>query len=367
MDLRHFTLDSGDFDDDILLKKHNDDAQVINEDDMDMATVVNGGQTRGQAHTGMTSSTTGGVGGRAGQMSVEGGAQRGMLLSNEGFQPRSFKIDSLDGAGNAVKTMVGDSQQAGCPQTSSMSVVQWQGQLANNLDGVVAQSGKLVREAEAAPDMDAATLVATAKQLAMNTGNMLAAAHSTAGALGGDDYLLDTARAVAEAVAKLLSAADDVTRNPTDKDKRRALRAAMKQIEDNRAALLACTKGFMTTKPDQELLLAAAKAVADATAKLLKHSEGAGRTMSSASHKQTALMEAPRTPSTLQDARPGGARSRLQGPAHARDAQARGARAIAALGRQERRRQQQRRRRAARLGARRQRRHCAPPAGGRGG
>ena len=65
-----------------------------------------------------------------------------------------------------------------------------------------------------------------------------------------------------------------MTRNPTDKDKRRALRAAMKQIEDNRAALLACTKGFMTTKPDQELLLAAAKAVAEATAKLLKQSRG---------------------------------------------------------------------------------------------
>jgi talin len=310
---KSFTLDFGDYDDDILtlltddgeaisqqiagyidilLKKRNDDAQLINEDDMDMATVVNGGQTRGKGVQGQTSSTTGGVGGRAGQMTMEGGAQRGMLLGSEGFQPRSFKIDSLDGAGNAVKTMVGDSQQSGCPQTSNMSVVQWQAQLANNVDGVVAQSGKLVREAEAAPDIDAATLVASAKQLAMNTGNMLAAAHSTAGALGGDDYLLDTARAVAEAVAKLLSAADDVTRNPTDKDKRRALRAAMKQIEDNRAALLACTKGFMTTKADQELLLAAAKAVAEATAALLKHTDDASKSMGNASQRNVALMEA---------------------------------------------------------------------------
>lgn len=310
---KSFTLDFGDFDDDvltlltddgeaisqqiagyidILLKKRNDDSQLVNEDDMDMATVVNGGQTRGKAAVGQTSSTTSGAGGRAGQMSVEGGPQRGMLLSSEGYQPRAFKIESLDGAGNAVKTMVGDSQQAGCPQTSSMSVVQWQAQLANNVDGVVAQSGKLVRDAEAAPDHDVALLVATAKQLAMNTGNMLAAAHSTAGALGGDDYLLDTARAVAEAVAKLLAAADDVTRNPTDKQKRLALRAAMKQIEDNRAALLACTKGFMTTKPDQELLLAAAKAVAEATAALLKHTDGTAKAMSSASHKQTALLEA---------------------------------------------------------------------------
>ncbi len=310
---KSFTLDFGDFDDDILtlltddgeaisqqiagyidilLKKRNDDSQTINEDDMDMATVVNAGQTRGKAVTGQTMSTTGGAGGRAGTMSVEGGPQRGMLLTSEGFQPRAFKIESLDGAGNAVKTMVGDSSQAGCPQTSSMSVLQWQGQLANNVDGVVAQSGKLVRDAEAAPDHDAAQLVATAKQLAMTTGNMLAAAHSTAGALGGDDYLLDTARAVAAAVTKLLAAADAVTQNPTDKQSRLALRAAMKQIEDNRAALLACTKGFMTTKPDQELLLAAAKAVAEATAAMLKHADGTAKAMASASHKQTALLEA---------------------------------------------------------------------------
>jgi hypothetical protein len=50
---------------------------------------------------------------------------------------------------------------------------------------------------------------------------MLAAAHLTAGVLG-DDYLLElnTVRYVAEAVAKLLAAADEVTRNPTDKRKR---------------------------------------------------------------------------------------------------------------------------------------------------
>ena len=108
---------------------------------------------------------------------------------------------------------------------------QWQSQLAQNTDGVVAQSGKLVRETEAMPpdDMDAALLTATARQLAMTTGNMLAAAHSLAGAMGGDDYLLEQARLVADAVSKLLAAADDVTRNPHDKDKRRALRAAMKQ------------------------------------------------------------------------------------------------------------------------------------------
>ena len=90
---------------------------------MDMATVVSGGKVRGVARKGQTSSTTSGVGGRAGQMSMAGGAQRGMLMNSEGFQPRAFKIESLDGASNAVRTMVEDSSQSGCPQTSNMSVV----------------------------------------------------------------------------------------------------------------------------------------------------------------------------------------------------------------------------------------------------
>lgn len=34
-------------------------------------------------------------------------------------------------------------------------------------------------------------------------------------------------------------------------EKRRALDMAMKALEDNKAALLAATKGFTTTKPDQ--------------------------------------------------------------------------------------------------------------------
>lgn len=110
--------------------------------------------------------------------------------------------------------------------------------------------------------------------------------------MGGDDHLLATARPVADAVAALLKAADDVTNSPHDSAKRAALHAAMKQIEDNKAALLAATKGFSTTKPDQELLLAAAKAVAEATTRLLRNTQDASRTMQSASHKQTAIAEA---------------------------------------------------------------------------
>ena len=311
---KSFTLDFGDYDDDvttlltdegeqmsqqiagyidILLKKRQGAGQVITDDDMDMATVVSSGQVRGVAKKGFTSTTTSGAGGRAGQMSMSGGAQRGVMMS-EGFVPRAFKIENLDGASQAVKTMVEDSSQAGCPQNSNMTVVQWQSQLAQNTDQVVAQSGKLVREVESAPpdNMDAALLCATARQLAMNTGQMLAAAHSTAGAMGGDDHLLATARSVADAVAKLLAAADDVQNSPHDQDKRRALHAAMKQIEDNRAALLAAARGYSTTKPDQELLLAAAKAVAEATAKLLQSTQNTSNLMTSPNHKQSALAEA---------------------------------------------------------------------------
>jgi hypothetical protein len=52
---------------------------------------------------------------------------------------------------------------------------------------------------------------------------------------------------------------DEVTKDPHNAEKRRALEQAMKALEDNKAALLAATKGFVTTKPDQELLLAAAR------------------------------------------------------------------------------------------------------------
>lgn len=139
---------------------------------------------------------------------------RFVVQGQEGFVPRSFKIESLDSAGNAVKTMVEDSSQAGCPQNSNMSVVQWQGQLAQHCEGTtsgcvclavpltasrcccsirqvgersgVCTAGQVssrvffLLASPLRPSIDAALLVATARQLALNTGNMLAAAHSTA-------------------------------------------------------------------------------------------------------------------------------------------------------------------------------------------
>lgn len=37
--------------------------------------------------------------------------QLGVLMSQAGFQPRAFKIENLDGAAKAVRTMVDDSGQ----------------------------------------------------------------------------------------------------------------------------------------------------------------------------------------------------------------------------------------------------------------
>lgn len=73
------------FDSSSFPPQRSEEGQIVSEDDMDVGNVVSGGVVRGQAQKGQTSSTTSGVGGRAGQMDISGGAQRGVMMSG-GFQ-----------------------------------------------------------------------------------------------------------------------------------------------------------------------------------------------------------------------------------------------------------------------------------------
>eukprot|EP00179_Madagascaria_erythrocladioides_P023475 CAMPEP_0198344436 /NCGR_PEP_ID=MMETSP1450-20131203/67599_1 /TAXON_ID=753684 ORGANISM="Madagascaria erythrocladiodes, Strain CCMP3234" /NCGR_SAMPLE_ID=MMETSP1450 /ASSEMBLY_ACC=CAM_ASM_001115 /LENGTH=590 /DNA_ID=CAMNT_0044049691 /DNA_START=77 /DNA_END=1845 /DNA_ORIENTATION=+ len=248
-----FTLDFGDFADsnytlltndgeamagliagyiDILLKKRSDAGQMVEEDDAAVGHVESVSAVKSRAVKGQTTSAAGRFAPKAQSVGSSGGPGKGVLVSNQSFTPRSFKIEDLSTANRAVRTMGEDSVAAGCPQTSSMSVVQWQGQMLQHSDGVGKQSGRLVAlvETGASPDDPdiprGALLAANAKELAAKTGQMLAAAHAMAGAMGGDEHILNQARNVAAAVAELLAAADEANKNPRDQDKQRALHAA---------------------------------------------------------------------------------------------------------------------------------------------
>eukprot|EP00020_Sapocribrum_chincoteaguense_P002348 CAMPEP_0170757832 /NCGR_PEP_ID=MMETSP0437-20130122/14728_1 /TAXON_ID=0 /ORGANISM="Sexangularia sp." /LENGTH=2460 /DNA_ID=CAMNT_0011097027 /DNA_START=49 /DNA_END=7431 /DNA_ORIENTATION=- len=297
-----FTLDFGDFRDehltlitdegdqmsqliagyiDILLKKRNEAGQMVEEDDSQTATVESVGRVKGQAIRGQTSFTTGKASMAQGRASTAGGAQRGVLVNNAGFQPQQLRVDSLADAQNGIKSLVQDSQEAGVPSQSTMTVVQWQQQLLQHSDNLGAQCAKLVSDMEAGAPAgklpDVGVLVASANELANNVGKLLAAAHSTSGAMGGDDAVLATARALANAVANLLKAADDVTRHPQSPEALQALRNAAHDLDNNRSALNAVARGNAVTDEDAALLLEAARAVATSVQGLMATAQTTGK------------------------------------------------------------------------------------------
>jgi talin len=297
-----FTLDFGDFRDehltlitddgdqisqliagyiDILLKKRNEAGQLVEEDDSQTATVESVGRIKGQAVRGQTAFTTGKAGMAQGRAGAVGGAQRGVLVNNAGFQPQQIRVESLADAQNGIKSLVQDSQEAGVPSQSTMTVVQWQQQLLQHSDTLGTQCAKLVADMEAGAPAgqlpDVGVLVASANELANNVGKLLAAAHSTSGAMGGDDAVLATARALANAVAALLKAADDVTRNPQSAQALQALRSAAEDLDNNRSALNAVARGNAVTDQDVALLLEAARAVASSVQGMLASAQTTGK------------------------------------------------------------------------------------------
>jgi hypothetical protein len=97
---------------------------------------------------------------------------------------------------------------------SNLSPQQWRQQLQIHSKGVAAAAGKLGSLGVQPQNMDRTALNNVAKELAMTVDNMLQSARNAAASEGenpdGEMPLLDGAKAVAEAVAKMLKVTKDL-------------------------------------------------------------------------------------------------------------------------------------------------------------
>ncbi|GAM22112.1 hypothetical protein SAMD00019534_052870 [Acytostelium subglobosum LB1] len=295
-----FTLDFGDYEDDyvsvittegeaisqllggyieILMKKRKDTSVVIEEGDTDIANVESLGRIRGQASQTSTSSSLSGfdgAGGREGQYSVPGQSigYRGGLGG-----PLSIKVTNIDSASAAVANLLNEMELAPdsvIGQKSALTPQQWRQQLAIHAKAVAAAAGKLLGNLNNPNGMDRGMMDQNARDIALTIDQLVHAARAASIAAGedpdGEMPLFDGAKAVAEAISKLLRATKDLAANPNDENARNLVAQAAEQLRLMTAYLDGACSGQITDPGTTKLLQEAGKAIAFATQELVNQS-----------------------------------------------------------------------------------------------
>jgi hypothetical protein len=310
-----FTLDFGDYEDDyftlltnegeaisqliggyidILLKKRKDAARVIEDDGLATADVSDVGGVRGGVTKGQVVKGRAGMGGDGALGGGIGGAGQ-KLEYVQGPYGQQILVSDLANANRAIMQMLDEAVPNGdvsMLNAQARSQEEWRRQMLLEAEGAKKQSAELQKLLESPNGGDAALLNAAASKLGGHTGALLNCARLASMAADGDPALLDSARLLAAAVAKMLANANDVNQNPNDPEARLLYASAREEFDATQAMLNACCNGRLADEADQRLLIAAAKAVAVATSDMLRGAEASSAAVSDPKLRAALLQKA---------------------------------------------------------------------------
>jgi len=318
---KNFTLDFGDYEDDyfsllttegetisqliggyidILLKKRKDAARVIEDDGALTAHIGEVGGVSGLVTKGMTPGRgrTGKGGAGAGGDGVDAGHP---LEYTQGPYGQQIKVTDLAQANRALMKMLDEASPFGdysMLNASRRSPEEWRQQMMMEARNARLQSDELNKLFANAENLDAALLNACASKMGGHVGALLNAARLAAMAADGDPALLDSARLLAEAVAKMLKNANDLRNDPNNEDARLAYNSAREEFEATQCMLNASCSGKLADEADQRLLLAQAKIVAAAVAEMGRQAQESTKAMPDSANKKALATQAARTDAT---------------------------------------------------------------------
>jgi talin len=298
-----FTLDFGDYEDDyfivetdegenisqliagyidIILKARSDATTIVEDDDSNVADVTTVAPIRAMATRVQTSSTTkGGVGGKAvpGQ---SGGPGQAVSISGAGGA-QSIVITDLKSAMRANKMLSDELGRPGDFTTTNslMSPQQLKEQVNAHGNAIQTSADELLQQGLVDPnDLNKAAMLNAAKKL-MGAVMQMGASAKMAAASGKevDENLLNSAKAVSDAIQRLLNASDQLMQNPHNPGFRDAMQASRDDVLHAGHYLNAAVKGEMTDVASQELLLACSRALAAAVADMVTSTQDSAKTL----------------------------------------------------------------------------------------
>jgi talin len=259
---------------DILLRRRRPGPVVIEEDDAAEGVVEHVAAVHGVA---VQSATTIGFGGSAADggsnSMLTGGGQIAGL--SPGLMGLIGQVASLADADNAILNLINDLMKPfPIGQHGNKSPADLRQELARHNMALAASAGALIKEAGSG----SATREGLGKHsqgLTLNLANVIGAARQAAAASAGDISLLDGAKAVSDALAKLLGAAGAMADDPSVANRASLLEAAS-LLQASMACLNATTCGNYADEESTKLLLATSLAVAAATKQLLQSADAPG-------------------------------------------------------------------------------------------
>jgi talin len=298
-----FTLDFGDYEDDyfivetdegenisqliagyidIILKARSDATTIVEDDDSNVADVTTVAPIRAMATRVQTSSTTkGGVGGKAvpGQA---GGPGQAVSISGAGGA-QSIVITDLKSAMRANKMLSDELGRPGDFTTTNslMSPQQLKEQVNAHGNAIQTSADELLQQGLVDPnDLNKAAMLNAAKKL-MGAVMQMGASAKMAAASGKevDENLLNSAKAVSDAIQRLLNASDQLMQNPHNPGFRDAMQESRDDVLHAGHYLNAAVKGEMTDVASQELLLACSRALAAAVADMVTSTQDSAKTL----------------------------------------------------------------------------------------
>jgi len=251
---------------DIILKTRKDAARVLEDEEGEAIEEEHLAPVRGYAVNTTTTNMVGGnwdpSGGQAGVPGIGGlVAGREMQGGMTGTMLNAYDLGSALQACSALIDQYLDPAMA-VPGADSVALAQ-----------AMMALGTAAGEVSALAPEGGAPLDAAASSLAQQLKNLIEAAKKSAAENGDDISLLDGAKAISEAVRKLLHAAAMVAKDPNDPKAIEALRAAQLALKGAEAFLAAAAAGTLADQATQNLLNESAKMVAAAIASLLSETD----------------------------------------------------------------------------------------------
>eukprot|EP01088_Endostelium_zonatum_P017435 TRINITY_DN513_c0_g3_i3.p1 TRINITY_DN513_c0_g3~~TRINITY_DN513_c0_g3_i3.p1 ORF type:complete len:1705 (-),score=540.74 TRINITY_DN513_c0_g3_i3:2315-7429(-) len=251
---------------DIILKTRKDAARVIEDDEGESVEEEHLAPIRGHAVNTTTTNMVGGVWDPSmGQAGVPGvGGQVGDRMMGGGMHGNLLNAFDLGSALQACTALIDQIMDPAMAVSGAEAVALAQAMMA---------LGTAAGEVSALAPEGGAPLDNAAVGLAQHLKNLIAAAKKNAAENGDDVSLLDGAKAMSEAVRKLLHAAGLVAKDPNDPKAIEALRAAQLAMKGAEAYLAAAAAGTLADQATQNLLNESAKMVAAAIAAMLTETD----------------------------------------------------------------------------------------------
>jgi len=254
---------------DILLKRRKDGGVVVEDDEGEIAQEEQIGVETG--HVAISTTTTMFAGGIAdgATTSVLGGGGQVPGIS-PGIGGMLGQVGSLSEGENAVLNLLNDLMSP-IPIGShgSKTPEELRQELAKYNNALASAAGALIKDASSGASRQ--DLDKHSQPLSFNLAQLIGSAKLAAAAAGGDVSLLDGAKAVSDALKKLMNAAGNYADDPSAQNRALLVEAAA-LLQATSAALNATAVGHLADDPSKNLLLESAKAVAAATRELLNSS-----------------------------------------------------------------------------------------------